>query len=422
MRIKETLLGVVCLSALALMVSPSAGQVLYTQDFDADDTANWTVNLSPDTDSNADIFFDYSTVGIPTAPNSTGSSTRGLKLQANLFSSVFGGFSVSPTGQSFSGDYVLSYDMWQSYQGVTYFPPVGEFPATGGIIKGAASGTTNIGYGGILTSGTLANSAGTSDSVFFAATGDGDSGADYRVYSSDRDFSYQFPPEDTIDEDATYFAGTRNNTGSLYEDNFGPEFPTAAQSALFPDELTADPDNHTDAGVLGYAWREHTITKLGDIVTWDVDGIDLIQLDISNFIIPVGGSNILFGHGDINGGSSINAQAFELLFTLVDNVQVEVATDVDVIPGDYDDSGAVGQGDLNLVLQNWGYTPPPAPAGWINEQPADGVIIGQSNLNGVLQNWGNTSLVASASVVPEPGSMLMVALGLACLAGSRFRV
>lgn len=419
MQIKDTLLGVVCMSALALMVSPSAGQVLYTQDFDVDDTANWTVNISPDTDINAEIFFDYSTVGIPAAPNSSGGSTRGLQLQANLFSSTFGGFSVSPTGQSFTGDYVLSYDMWQSYHGVPFVPPQGIFPAGGGIIRGQASGGTNLGYGGILTSGTLANSAGTSDSVFFAATGDGDSGADYRVYSSDRDFSYQFPPEDTIDEDATYFAGSRNHDGStLYTDNFGPEFPTAAQTLLWPDDLVAHPDNHTDAGTLAYAWREHTITKLGDIVTWAVDGIDLIQLDISNFVVPVGGSNILFGHGDINTGSSANPQAFDLLFTLVDNVQVEVATSE--LSGDYDASGAVGQGDLNLVLQNWGDTSPPVPTGWINEQPNG--LIGQTQLNGVLQNWGNTSLVASASVVPEPGSMLMVALGLACLAGSRFRV
>ena len=39
-------------------------------------------------------FFDYSTVGISSAPSALG--TRGLKLQANQSSGVFGGVSVSP--------------------------------------------------------------------------------------------------------------------------------------------------------------------------------------------------------------------------------------------------------------------------------------------------------------------------------------
>jgi hypothetical protein len=90
------------------------------------------------------------------------------------------------------------------------------------------------------------------------------------------------------------------------------------------------------------------------------------------------------------------------------------------IAGDYDASGGVGQGDLNLVLQNWGATPPPVPDGWINEQPADGVIIGQTNLNGVLQNWGNSASVASVGVVPEPSSIALFGLALALgVAGRR---
>lgn len=416
MRIKHLLIGTVSSCLLALIAQPSLGQ-LYTEDFDVDSTSNWTVNLSLDTDSNADIFFDYSSVGIPSAPNSTGGTTRGMKLQANLFSGVFGGMSVSPNGESFTGDYVLSYDMWQSYQGVTFVPPNDPFPSGGGIIRGQSSGGTNLGYGGIMTAGNVTNSPGVVDGVFFAATTDGDSGSDYRVYSSDRAVSYQLPVDTPNDADATYFAGSRNHANPLYEDNFGPEAPTAAQSVLFPNDLTAHPDNVTDAGVLGYAWREHTVTKVGDIVTWAVDGIDLIQLDTSNFTIPAGGNNILFGHGDINNGSSANATAFDLLFTLVDNVQVSTFV---VEDADFDADTDVDGTDFLAWQRGNG----------INDGTAllsDGDANGDGNVDATdLAVWdgqyGTGAVQAlSTGAVPEPTSLLIVAMGLVSLAGARFR-
>ena len=91
--------------------------------------------------------------------------------------------------------------------------------------------------------------------------------------------------------------------------------------------------------------------------------------------------------------------------TLPDN-SVTLVNSTSVIAGDYDDSGQVGQGDLDLVLLNWGATAPPVPGGWVNEQPTG--LIGQAQLDGVLLNWGNTSLAANA--VPEPTSFVLVTL------------
>jgi len=68
MRMKDPLRVVICTTALAFMVTPSFAQ-LYSQDFEVDDTANWTLADGP-TDEFADYFFDYGTkAGIPSAAN-----------------------------------------------------------------------------------------------------------------------------------------------------------------------------------------------------------------------------------------------------------------------------------------------------------------------------------------------------------------
>src|SRR6188768_2591599 len=103
--------------AVALALSnASFAAPLYSQDFNVNDTANWTVNASTGantTDFVADFFYDYSLIGVPAAPN--GSGTRGLKMTANNSTAVFGGFTTSPTGQSFTGNYTVSFDIWQNY-------------------------------------------------------------------------------------------------------------------------------------------------------------------------------------------------------------------------------------------------------------------------------------------------------------------
>ncbi len=80
------------------------------------------------------------------------------------------------------------------------------------------------------------------------------------------------------------------------------------------------------------------------------------------------------------------------------------------LPGDYNGSGQVEQGDLDLVLQNWGRDTVAngIPTGWTHDLP-DG-LIDQGELDGVLLNWGDTaapSLHNTASV-PEPAGATVV--------------
>jgi hypothetical protein len=75
---------------------------------------------------------------------------------------------------------------------------------------------------------------------------------------------------------------------------------------------------------------------------------------------------------------------------------------------DYNGNGQVEQGDLDLVLLNWGKNAIPAPSGWVMDLPYD--TIDQDELDGVLLNWGTAvpeSLAGTA--VPEPSTALVAA-------------
>ncbi len=89
------------------------------------------------------------------------------------------------------------------------------------------------------------------------------------------------------------------------------------------------------------------------------------------------------------------------------------------VAGDYDNSGQVGQGDLDLVLQNWGDNTDVTgiPAGWVNDLPQG--QIEQTELDGILQNWGETAApdFRGTMLVPEPA----LAVPLLMMAAARHR-
>ncbi|MEM1026735.1 MAG: PEP-CTERM sorting domain-containing protein [Planctomycetota bacterium] len=90
--------------------------------------------------------------------------------------------------------------------------------------------------------------------------------------------------------------------------------------------------------------------------------------------------------------------------------QLLTITAVAGIVGDYDDSGAVEQGDLNLVLTNWGTDRSFSDPGGTE---FSSLIVDQEELNVVLTNWGNASTPPSFEGVdvPEPASLIVMLAG-----------
>ena len=87
------------------------------------------------------------------------------------------------------------------------------------------------------------------------------------------------------------------------------------QVALFPEQTGA-----TAPGALGFAWHDVTIDKLGETVTFAIDGVRIATIDLTT--VSLTGGNILFTQFDINAPSSTDPNAATLLFGLIDNVRV----------------------------------------------------------------------------------------------------
>ncbi len=155
-------------------------------------------------------------------------------------------------------------------------------------------------------------------------------------------------------------------------------------------------------------------------ITYDASADDLR--------LGVGGNEMLLDdvvQGEWNADSLLvsfgaRGSAFFLLSgdAWLDNFQIVSG---DVLPigglaGDYNGGGQVEQGDLDLVLQNWGRNTEltGVPAGWVNDEPTE--LIDQEELDGVLLGWGNTAAPRLAgAAVPEPGMAWCLAFGLSVL-------
>ncbi|HEX7862573.1 MAG TPA: Calx-beta domain-containing protein [Verrucomicrobiae bacterium] len=271
------------------------GPVLFSDNFDTDTSANWTVNEANPGLNLATFNWDYSTFGIPPAPHTNDLTTRGLRLQANIGDTgTFTGLSVSPTdfGMSTNEDYRLSFDMWINFPG----------PLTLG-----GGGSTMSLSAGVGTTGTRAQFPGTSvEGVLFSVTGDGGSGSDWRAYAA---IGAPLTPAS-----GAYAGGTGstilNNTDPYYAP-FGGVAATPEQLALYPGQTQL-----TSIGAPGMAWHEVVIEKRGTNFTWFVDNYRIATISLTNKEIS---TNIFVGYFDINLGQSEN---HELSFGLIDNLRV----------------------------------------------------------------------------------------------------
>ncbi|MEM9753428.1 MAG: PEP-CTERM sorting domain-containing protein [Planctomycetota bacterium] len=147
-----------------------------------------------------------------------------------------------------------------------------------------------------------------------------------------------------------------------------------------------------------------------DTATYDltIDGID--QGSSLGFV----NDPDQFGQVTLQWGPSESAPDYRQI--TLDNLTLEKAIAASGLAGDYDDDGQVAQGDLNLVLNNWGGEAPFE----ANSDPFTDSLVNQEELNRVLNNWGSQAAPDfTGSAVPEPAAFGL--LGLSVLAMRRRR-
>jgi len=139
--------------------------------------------------------------------------------------------------------------------------------------------------------------------------------------------------------------------------------------------------------------------------TVNATDVEIIVDGISAGFMPPAASNFgdrfNFGSSDSGALGSFNWNLVELLILGGENP---------LIPGDFNNSGEVDAGDLNLVLFNWDQPGSSLPSDWVNQVPSGNV--GVLELNDVLFNWGSTG---ASATVPEPSALGSLLMGVAWL-------
>ncbi len=290
---------VLTITAIIFIVSLTTHAALFSDDFDVDSSADWNINISS-ADTSVTFAFDYSTIGVPPAPNG-GGTTLGLRMAANIAAPTgTEAVTLSPVNQNFSGSYQLKFDMWINANG--------PFPGGGG--GSTEFVTAGIGYDNLTVNKHLSSGNG----GWFAVSGEGGSSRDYRAYKNDGE---QFA------ESGQFLAGTSSAGGGAHNasDPYYADFGSISVSAAVPDQTALYPQQTgtTLAGTPAFAWHEVTVTVDGATALWSIDGLPIVQLDPTiGAIFPLDG-NISIGYMDPFSSVSDNAN---LSFGIIDNLVV----------------------------------------------------------------------------------------------------
>lgn len=272
------------LSGLALAFPLAASAQMFSDDFSADSSANYSINASPD--SSATFGWDYNSAGIPSAPNTTDSSTLGLRTITNRSVGANDAITLIPSFTA-AGDFTMTFDIWMNYVG---------------SLDGGGTGSTEFAMAGFGIISGPANFFGNGtprDGTWFGAAGDGYDRV-FRTYA-----------DDILQGDSIYPAGSRYGTDAYYTAALAPGGVTAPAAQTGPGSPQTDA---TGAGALGFAWRQVEIVRTGTTATFSIDGLLIATVENA----PTSADTVFIGHWDQHSGVADS----DYQYNVIDNLNV----------------------------------------------------------------------------------------------------
>ncbi len=286
-----------CLGA-ALSVNVSQAALLEDGFGSAASASNYNV-VTSSADTSVEFGFNYASVGIPVAPNTTDGTTLGLRMGANIASGAAAGVTLH-TNQVFTGAYRVKFDAWINANG--------PFP-------GGGAGSTEFLTAGVGGDGSTVNLAGAGSGGYTAVTGEGGSSRDYRMYKG---ASEQFAESGQFAAGNSSAGGGAHNNSNAYYAQFG----SVDVGALPVQGGDGGQTGTTNVGTFGFAWHEVelVVDPTGDgTMTWSVDGLTIGTLDGSIGADFDTDGRVTLGYMDIFTSVS---DATPYSFGLVDNLAV----------------------------------------------------------------------------------------------------
>jgi hypothetical protein len=294
--------GSVTSSLARLVVIDDSGiPVAFADDFEVNTANRWIERggfTSSGPDHSSDYSFDYNAyfssflgTPIPSAPNSSGATTRGLKLTVNDNDAVgaLAAVCLFPQWQANEAAHTLRFDMWINYPG--------------GAGGSGGNGTTENAFFGLNHSGDHViwdnSSAAPSDGVWFTVTGEGGAATDYRAHVGGTNGASIHLP--FADSGLAASGATSANASS-------EPYPT-----FFPSP------SYETSGAPGKRWVEVELKQTAaNVLTWRMNG-NLIAQRTNHTGFTNG--NIMLGLADLY--TSLANPAADS-FLLYDNVRVEL--------------------------------------------------------------------------------------------------
>jgi hypothetical protein len=303
----------------ALSASTAKAGTLYSDNFNTDTSANYNVYSTTGGSGAtgvATFAFDYSTLGIPSAPNSLGdTSTLGLRVQSdqtsNTTSDLIGAVSVATKNLNLPSQYTVQVEVWGNYIGGTTINDAnGSNGTTGPTIAAQVAGTT---YDSATTNSAAQEGGVLTDAIRDATS----SGGTYRVYLNGTNQG------NTSGDEGIYAAASSNtdSTAAQYTNAYYTSKFPAVSAPTVQSTAASTQTGMTQPGVFGFAWHTVTLTNNGTNTIWSIDGNTIATIPDTSF--TVGGSQISLGDQDSNTSmSSAGANGMLYNFDIFDDLVV----------------------------------------------------------------------------------------------------